>query len=279
MGDAPALLEARRMSSHPLEGPAMRTVVIQAERPDRQVSDAVVTARGVSRQYGEGETAVHALRSVSLDIARGALTAVMGPSGSGKSTLMHILAGLDRPTAGEVSVAGVDIGGLDDTELTKLRRDHIGFIFQFFNLLPMLTAAENISLPLKLAGDRPDPEWLERLVSTVGLRDRMSHRPSELSGGQQQRVAVARALVSRPSVMFADEPTGNLDSTTSGEILALLRDSVDSLGQTTVMVTHDAHAAAIADRVLFLADGDVVRDLGPSSAHEILETLEQVSGR
>jgi putative ABC transport system ATP-binding protein len=267
------------MSSHPQEGPAMRTVVIQAERPDRQVSEAVVTARDVERRYGDGETAVHALRRVSLDIARGRLTAVMGPSGSGKSTLMHILAGLDKPTAGEVSVAGVDIGGLDDAELTRLRRDHIGFIFQFFNLLPMLTAAENIALPLKLAGERPDSEWFESLVSTVGLRDRLSHRPSELSGGQQQRVAVARALVSRPSVMFADEPTGNLDSTTSGEILTLLRESVDALGQTTVMVTHDAHAAAIADRVLFLADGDIVRDLGPSDAHDILATLEEVSGR
>jgi putative ABC transport system ATP-binding protein len=192
---------------------------------------------------------------------------------------MHILAGLDQPTAGEVYVAGVDVTTLDDTELTKLRRDHIGFIFQFFNLLPMLTAAENIALPLKLAGSKPDPDWLAELVATVGLGDRLTHRPSELSGGQQQRVAVARALVSRPSVMFADEPTGNLDSTTSGEILSLLRDSVDALGQTTVMVTHDAQAAAIADRVLFLADGDIVRDLGPSSAHEILETLEQVSCR
>jgi putative ABC transport system ATP-binding protein len=192
---------------------------------------------------------------------------------------MHILAGLDQPTAGEVYVAGVDVTTLDDTELTKLRRDHIGFIFQFFNLLPMLTAAENIALPLKLAGSKPDPDWLAELVATVGLADRLTHRPSELSGGQQQRVAVARALVSRPSVMFADEPTGNLDSTTSGEILSLLRDSVDALGQTTVMVTHDAQAAAIADRVLFLADGDIVRDLGPSSAHEILETLEQVSCR
>jgi putative ABC transport system ATP-binding protein len=176
-------------------------------------------------------------------------------------------------------VGGVDIGGLGDTELTKLRRDHIGFIFQFFNLLPMLTAAENIELPLKLAGGKPDPQWLEELVATVGLADRLNHRPSELSGGQQQRVAVARALVSRPTVMFADEPTGNLDSTTSGEILTLLRDSVDTLGQTTVMVTHDAHAAAIADRVLFLADGDIVRDIGRSSAHEILETLEEVTGR
>jgi putative ABC transport system ATP-binding protein len=257
----------------------MQSILVQAERPDIPVRDAVVTARDVVRRYGEGDTAVNALRGVSVDITEGRLTAVMGPSGSGKSTLMHILAGLDKPTSGEVCVAGEDVGRMDDTELTKLRRDHIGFIFQFFNLLPMLTAAENIALPLKLAGSRPDPAWLAELVATVGLTDRLSHRPSELSGGQQQRVAVARALVSRPSVMFADEPTGNLDSTTSGEILTLLRDSVDALGQTTVMVTHDAHAAAIADRVLFLADGDIVRDLGPSTAHEILETLEQVSGR
>ena len=192
---------------------------------------------------------------------------------------MHILAGLDKPTAGEVTVAGVDISNLGDDELTKLRRDHIGFIFQFFNLLPMLTAAENIVLPTRLAGVKPDQAWLDEVVASVGLTERLSHKPSELSGGQQQRVAVARALVSRPSVMFADEPTGNLDSTTSGEILGLLRTSVDELGQTTVMVTHDAHAAAIADRVLFLADGDIVRDLGPSTAHEILDTLESVSGR
>jgi putative ABC transport system ATP-binding protein len=176
-------------------------------------------------------------------------------------------------------VAGIDIGGLDDTELTKLRRDHIGFIFQFFNLLPMLTAAENIALPLKLAGERPDQAWFDELVEKVGLADRLTHRPSELSGGQQQRGAVARALVSRPSVMFADEPTGNLDSTTGGEILALLRDCVDTLGQTTVMVTHDAHAAAIADRVLFLADGNIVRDLGRSTAHDILATLEEMTER
>ena len=172
-----------------------------------------------------------------------------------------------------------DISDLGDDELTKLRRDHIGFIFQFFNLLPMLTAAENIVLPTRLAGAKPDQSWLDEVVASVGLTERLSHKPSELSGGQQQRVAVARALVSRPSVMFADEPTGNLDSTTSGEILGLLRASVDELGQTTVMVTHDAHAAAIADRVLFLADGDIVRDLGPSTAHEILDTLESVSGR
>ncbi len=239
----------------------------------------VIIGRGIVRRYGQGETAVDALRGVSVDIAQGRLTAVMGPSGSGKSTLMHILAGLDRPTAGEVSVAGVEITALDDTELTKLRRDHIGFIFQFFNLLPMLTAAENIVLPLKLAGGKPDREWLTELIEKVGLGDRLTHRPSELSGGQQQRVAVARALVSRPSVMFADEPTGNLDSTTGGEILALLRNCVDTLGQTTVMVTHDAHAAAIADRVLFLADGRIVRDLGRSSAHEILGTLEEMTAR
>jgi putative ABC transport system ATP-binding protein len=257
----------------------MQSALLQSELQDPQVSEAVVTARDVVRRYGQGDTAVDALRGVSLDIGRGQLTAVMGPSGSGKSTLMHILAGLDQPTAGDVSVAGVDVTRLGDDELTRLRRDHIGFIFQFFNLLPMLTAAENIALPLKLAGGKPDPAWMAELVEQVGLTNRLSHRPSELSGGQQQRVAVARALVSRPSVMFADEPTGNLDSTTSGEILALLRDSVDTLGQTTVMVTHDAHAAAIADRVVFLADGHIVRDLGPSSAHEILEALEQVTQR
>jgi putative ABC transport system ATP-binding protein len=219
------------------------------------------------------------LRSVSLEIARGRLTAVMGPSGSGKSTLMHILAGLDRPTAGEVTIAGSPIAAMSDDDLTRLRRDHIGFIFQFFNLLPMLTAAENIRLPMQLAGRKVDSAWMDELTAQVGLGDRLTHRPSELSGGQQQRVAVARALVSRPSVMFADEPTGNLDSKTGAEILGLLRDSVDTFGQTTVMVTHDAHAAAIADRVLFLADGDVVRDLGACSAHTILETLEEVSAR
>jgi putative ABC transport system ATP-binding protein len=257
----------------------MRTVVLQSEPPVPPDATTIVSARDVVRRYGEGDTAVHALRDVSVDIEQGKLTAVMGPSGSGKSTLMHILAGLDKPTAGVVSVDGVDITALDDTALTTLRRDHIGFIFQFFNLLPMLTAAENIALPLKLAGETPDPAWLDELVETVGLRERLAHRPSELSGGQQQRVAVARALVSRPSVMFADEPTGNLDSATGGEILSLLRSSVDRLGQTTVMVTHDAHAAAIADRVLFLADGDIVRDIGAHSAQRILEVLAEVSGR
>jgi putative ABC transport system ATP-binding protein len=257
----------------------MKTVLIQEERHEATpVVEALVTATEVTRRYGvDGDICVKALRGVSLDVASGKLTAVMGPSGSGKSTLMHILAGLDRPNEGEVTIAGTDITELDDTALTKLRRQHIGFIFQFFNLLPMLTAEENVVLPIKLAGDKPDREWVRELTTRVGLSDRLSHRPSELSGGQQQRVAIARALVSRPTVMFADEPTGNLDSTTSGEILELLRDSVTSLGQTTVMVTHDAHAAEIADRVLFLADGLIVKDLAQSTAREIIEAMEEVS--
>jgi putative ABC transport system ATP-binding protein len=257
----------------------METVVIQEERQAGARPAAIVSATGITRRYGEGDTAVHALRGVSLEVASGKLTAVMGPSGSGKSTLMHILAGLDKPTEGEVTIAGTEITELNDTQLTRLRREHVGFIFQFFNLLPMLTARENIVLPLDLAGAKSKNGWVEELSAKVGLTDRLSHRPAELSGGQQQRVAIARALVSRPTVMFADEPTGNLDSTTSGEILELLRDSVTSLGQTTVMVTHDAQAAAIADRVLFLADGKIVKDIGPCSAHKILEIIEEVSGR
>jgi putative ABC transport system ATP-binding protein len=240
---------------------------------------AVVSATSVTRRYGDSETAVDALRGVTLEIEQGRLTAIMGPSGSGKSTLMHILAGLDRPTAGAVLLAGSEITKLGDSELTKLRREHVGFVFQFFNLLPMLTARENVLLPLRLAGKKPDRAWVEQLTRKVGLADRLSHRPAELSGGQQQRVAVARALVSRPTVVFADEPTGNLDSATSAEILELIRDSVTSFGQTTVIVTHDAHAAAIADRVLFLADGEIVRDIGPCSAHRILELIEEVSAR
>src|SRR4029450_1493022 len=207
----------------------------------------VVVAHDVTRRYGEGDTAVDALRGVSVDVPRGRLTAVMGPSGSGKSPLRHILAGLDKPTSGSVEIAGMEITTLKDSELTKLRRSHIGFVFQFFNLLPMLNAEENIRLPLSIAGEKPDPEYYEELITAVGLRDRLSHRPAELSGGQQQRVAIARALVSRPDVVFADEPTGNLDSKTGSEILELLRPSVEDYGQTMVMVTHEARAAASAD--------------------------------
>jgi putative ABC transport system ATP-binding protein len=253
-------------------------VLDRPEQPQAAVAP-VVTAHELTRQFGADDTAVHALRGVSVEIAKGELTAVMGPSGSGKSTLMHIMAGLDQPTSGDVWIAETNIGVLNDTQLTKLRREHIGFIFQFFNLLPMLTATENIVLPLRIAGEKPDADWVEELTAAVGLGDRVSHRPSELSGGQQQRVAIARALVSKPTVMFADEPTGNLDSKTSGEILGLLRDSVSSYGQTTVMVTHEAQAAAIADRVLFLADGLIVEDIGSSTAREILETLEAVTAR
>jgi putative ABC transport system ATP-binding protein len=240
---------------------------------------SAVVAVDVTRRYGEGDTAVDALRGVSLDVAQGKLTAVMGPSGSGKSTLMHILAGLDKPTHGEVSIAGTNITTLSDTDLTKLRRRHIGFVFQFFNLLPMLTAEENIVLPLSIAGERADEAWFSELIAKVGLADRLEHRPSELSGGQQQRVAIARALVSRPTVVFADEPTGNLDSATSAEILDLMRSSVDDFGQTTVMVTHDSRAAAIADRILFLADGRIVRDITGASAGDVIEAMEEISAR
>ncbi len=237
----------------------------------------VVSAEGLTRRYGEGDTAVDALRGVSLEVPKGALTAVMGPSGSGKSTLMHILAGLDKPTSGEVTIAGTPISDLNDTELTKLRRRHIGFVFQFFNLLPMLDAKENVLLPLSIAGEKPNKAWVDELMKNVGLQDRGSHRPSELSGGQQQRVAIGRALVSRPTIVFADEPTGNLDSKTSGEILDLLRESVDAYGQTTVMVTHDPLAAVIADRILFLADGLIVRDLGHSDASEVIAVMEELA--
>jgi putative ABC transport system ATP-binding protein len=238
--------------------------------------EAILKAREVSRQYDEGETAVHALRGVSIDIARGKLTAIMGPSGSGKSTLMHIMAGLDRPTSGSVFIDGAEITNLGDDELTKFRRERVGFIFQFFNLLPMLTAEENILLPLSIAGE-PKPEHLEDLLGRVGLLDRRKHRPSELSGGQQQRVAIARALISKPAVIFADEPTGNLDSTTGGEILALLREAADSFAQTIVMVTHDPHAAKIADRSLFLADGQIASERGAASTQEVRLALEEVS--
>jgi putative ABC transport system ATP-binding protein len=238
---------------------------------------AVVSARDITRRYGEGDAAVDALRGVTLDIVPGQFAAVMGPSGSGKSTLMHILAGLDKPTSGTVEIAGTDITDLSDSRLTLLRRHQVGFIFQFFNLLPMLTAEENILLPLRLAGESIDRTWADAIIDQVGLSDRRKHRPSELSGGQQQRVAIARALASRPAVLFADEPTGNLDSSTSGEILKLLREMVTQYGQTMVMVTHDANAAAMADRVLFLADGQIVRDQGRSEASDVLAAMAEVS--
>jgi putative ABC transport system ATP-binding protein len=236
----------------------------------------IISARDVRRRYGEGETAVHALAGVTLDFERSRYTAIMGPSGSGKSTLMHILAGLDRPTGGSVLVEGIDLSDLDDGELTELRRDKFGFVFQFFNLLPVLTAEENIVLPLSLAGRRPDRDWLERLIETVGLADRRTHRPSELSGGQQQRVAVARALATKPAVVFADEPTGNLDSKASAEVLELLRQAVDEFGQTVVMVTHDPAAASTADRIVVLADGEVVHDGDAGSedaVHDLMKTV------
>ena len=236
-------------------------------------------AHELTRVYGDGETAVHALRGVTLDVQPGKLTAVMGRSGSGKSTLMHLLAALDEPTEGHVTIAGTRLDGLSDNAITRLRREHIGFIFQFFNLLPMLTAEENIVLPLTLAGTKPHGDFLEDLLGKVGLQERLGHRPSELSGGQQQRVAIARALVSRPSVVFADEPTGNLDSTTGGEILDLLRGSVRDYGQTLVMVTHDARAAATADRILFLADGLIVKELPGADEHQVLAALEELALR
>ncbi len=234
----------------------------------------VVVAKDVTRRYGEGDATVDALRGVSAEFPRGQFSAIMGPSGSGKSTFMHILAGLDQPTTGSVKIDGTEIIGLHDKELTRLRRDKVGFVFQFFNLLPVLTAEENIELPLSIAGRKPDPEWERQLLEAVGLMDRRTHRPSELSGGQQQRVAIARALLSKPAVVFADEPTGNLDSKTSTDILALLRRAADEFGQTIVMVTHDPRAAAIADRVLFLTDGLISRDAGQLSADEILDQMK-----
>jgi len=244
--------------------------VSYANRPESELaSRSVVEARNLTRRFGQGETSVDALRDVSLDVPAGRLTAIMGPSGSGKSTLMHILAGLDRPTSGTVEIDGTEITTLEDTPLTKLRRRHVGFIFQFFNLLPMLTARENIVLPLEIAGEKVEDAWLEQLVESVGLAERLSHRPAEMSGGQQQRVAIARSLITRPTVLFADEPTGNLDSMTGGDILALLRHSVDAFGQTIVMVTHDARVATVADRVLFLADGQLVKELTNTTPEEV----------
>jgi putative ABC transport system ATP-binding protein len=260
----------------------MPATAIAAEAIPQQISSAdqvAVAASELVRRYGEGDTCVEALRGVSLDVADGRLTAIMGPSGSGKSTLMHIMAGLDRPTSGSVRLDGVEITDLPDKKLTLLRREKIGFVFQFFNLLPMLTAEENVVLPLTIAGDKPDQEWVDSLLEKFGIAERRSHRPAQLSGGQQQRVALARALVTRPKVVFADEPTGNLDSASSGEVLELLRRSVDELGQTTVMVTHDPRAAAMADRILFIADGRIVKDISESTAVEVLAAMQEVTGR
>jgi putative ABC transport system ATP-binding protein len=243
------------------------------------VPTTVLAASDLTRSYGEGDSMVHALRGVSLAIPHGQFAAVMGPSGSGKSTLMHILAGLDTPTSGEVWVGEEEITNMDDDELTLLRRRSIGFIFQFFNLLPMLTAEQNVVLPLSIAGEDVDAAWVDEVMEKVGLADRRTHRPAELSGGQQQRVAIARALVSRPTILFADEPTGNLDSTMSEEILQSLRDSVDSYGQTTLMVTHEAGAAAVADRIVFLADGETVDDEYGLDEHAVLGTMERLAHR
>ena len=240
-----------------------------------QVTDVayVVAAHDVTRRYGEDATAVDALRGVSLDVRAGEVVAVMGPSGSGKSTLMHTLAGLDKPTRGSVAIGGEEITGMDDAKLTQLRRDHVGFVFQFFNLLPMLSAEDNIVLPLTIAGEHADRAWLEELLSRTGLDGRRTHRPAELSGGEQQRVAIARALVTRPTILFADEPTGNLDSKTSAEILELLRMSARDYGQTIVMVTHDPRGASIADRILFLADGLIVKEMTDATAGQVLEVM------
>ncbi|MDQ3889830.1 MAG: ABC transporter ATP-binding protein [Actinomycetota bacterium] len=239
--------------------------------------ESVVAARDVTRIFGEGDAEVHALQGVSIDFPRGRFTAIMGPSGSGKSTLMHILAGLDRPTSGSVEIDGTEIVGIGDVELTMLRRKKVGFVFQFFNLLPILNAQENIELPLAIAREEPDRAWEQELIGAVGLNDRLSHRPDELSGGQQQRVAITRALLPRPTVIFGDEPTGNLDSRTSEEVLGLLRRAVDEYGQTIIMVTHDARSAAEADRIVFLRDGQVVRDeRRRMSADQILDAIKSL---
>ena len=246
---------------------------------DSPATAHAVTATALTRTYGDGDSAVHALRGVSLDLPAGQFTAVMGPSGSGKSTLMHLLAGLDTPSSGAVTVAGNDITKMKDRELTRLRRKHIGFVFQSFNLLPTLSAEENVVLPLAIAGKRPPAEEIDGLIARVGLTERRDHRPAELSGGQQQRVAIARALITRPTVLFADEPTGNLDSEAGAGILRLLRDAVDLDGQTTLMVTHDPRAAAIADRVLFLADGRIVDDIAAPTEEAVLAAMKAVTAR
>jgi putative ABC transport system ATP-binding protein len=234
----------------------------------------VVRCEDLSRRYGEGEAAVDALKSVELEFPRGQLTSIVGPSGSGKSTLMHLLAGLDRPTAGRVWIDGTEITQLDDDDLTQLRRDKLGFVFQFFNLVPVLNAEENVVLPLRIAGEKPDPEWVDSILERVGIADRRTHRPAELSGGQQQRVAIARALISRPAVVFADEPTGNLDTTSSAQVLDVLRASVDELGGTVIMVTHDPRVAAYANRVVLLVDGEISSDAAVEGADQVQQLMQ-----
>jgi putative ABC transport system ATP-binding protein len=253
------------------------TALLPPGTPRSSIAGGVVRATALTKRFGEGDAAVDALKGVDVSFAPGTFTAIMGPSGSGKSTLMHILAGLDQPTSGSVEIAGTRLDALGDQDLTLLRRAQIGFIFQSYNLLPVLTAEENVLLPVRIAGEHADAAWLETLIETVGLGDRRSHRPSELSGGQQQRVAVARALITRPAVIFADEPTGNLDSASGRDVLDLLRRAVDEFGQTIVMVTHDATAAAVADRVLFLADGRVVDEHAALDVEEILDRLKALA--
>ncbi|GAC58738.1 putative ABC transporter ATP-binding protein [Gordonia hirsuta DSM 44140 = NBRC 16056] len=240
-----------------------------------EVSPATVaaSAQHVTKTYGSGDTTVHALRDVSIDFQSGQFTAIMGPSGSGKSTLMHCLAGLDNATSGTVTIGDVELAGLSDKEITRLRRDRIGFVFQAFNLVPTLSAQENITLPLDIAGRELDQDWFDAVVDRLGLRDRLTHRPGELSGGQQQRVACARALVGRPDIIFGDEPTGNLDSRSSGEVLSILRAAVDEFGQTVVIVTHDPRAASYADRVVFLADGRLVHELTEPTADDVFAVM------
>jgi putative ABC transport system ATP-binding protein len=252
---------------------------MSAATPAEPITDAAASAIALTKVYGDGDTQVVALDDVSVDFARGQFTAIMGPSGSGKSTLMHVCAGLDQATSGQAFVAGVELGELSDADLTRLRRDHVGFIFQSYNLVPTLTALENITLPMDIAGRKPDREWLDTVITTVGLGDRLKSRPSQLSGGQQQRVAAARALASKPAIVFADEPTGNLDSRAGAEVLGFLRHSVDQFDQTVVMVTHDPNAASYADRVLFLADGRIVDEMQDPSAEQVLERMKGFDGK
>jgi putative ABC transport system ATP-binding protein len=257
------------------EEAALSTPAAEHARGHQPADGIAARARGLTKAYGSGETTVLALDSVDVDIVRGRFTAVMGPSGSGKSTLMHCLAGLDTVSAGQVWLGDTEITGLKDRDLTRLRRDRIGFMFQSFNLIPTLNAAENITLPMDIAGKKPDEKWLDQVIDTLGLRDRLKHRPAQLSGGQQQRVACARALASRPELIFADEPTGNLDSRAGLEVLGFLRDAVDQLGQTVVMVTHDPGAAAHSDVVLFLGDGRIVDEMERPTAEAVLERMKR----